>query len=90
MTISIPLTLYRCPLTPYERACLIAHWLQHARPDSCILIPDTNDDVISKGTLFKRVWAERYPQHIEYRPQYNIINIDTTSRVLRFDVQDGV
>jgi NADPH-dependent 2,4-dienoyl-CoA reductase/sulfur reductase-like enzyme len=90
VAISIPLAPYRCPPAPYERACLIAHWLQRAKPDSRVLILDANDDVTSKGALFKRVWAERYPQHIEYRPQYNAVDIDATGRVLKFDVQDDV
>lgn len=90
VAISIPLAPYRCPPAPYERACLIANWLQRAKPDSRVLILDANDDVTSKGALFKRVWAERYPRHIEYRPQYNAVDIDATGRVLKFDVQDDV
>ncbi|BCL85099.1 cytochrome c [Ralstonia solanacearum] len=90
VAISIPLAPYRCPPAPYERACLIAHWLQRARPASRVLILDANDDVTSKGALFKRVWAQRYPDHIEYRPQYNAVDIDAAGRVLKFDVQDDV
>lgn len=90
VAISIPLAPYRCPPAPYERACLVAHWLQHARPASRVLILDANDDVTSKGALFKRVWAQRYPDHIEYRPQYNAVDIDAAGRVLKFDVQDDV
>ncbi|QCX50038.1 NAD(P)/FAD-dependent oxidoreductase [Ralstonia pseudosolanacearum] len=90
VAISIPLAPYRCPPAPYERACLIAYWLQRARPASRVLILDANDDVTSKGALFKRVWAQRYPDHIEYRPQYNAVDIDTAGRVLKFDVQDDV
>ncbi len=90
VAISIPLAPYRCPPAPYERACLIAHWLQRARPASRVLILDANDDVISKGALFKRVWAQRYPNHIEYRPQYNAVDIAAAGRVLKFDVQDDI
>ena len=90
VAISIPLAPYRCPPAPYERACLVANWLQRAKPDSRVLILDANDDVTSEGALFKRVWAERYPNHIEYRPQYNAVDIDPTGHVLKFDVQDDV
>ncbi|WP_043945920.1 FCSD flavin-binding domain-containing protein, partial [Ralstonia solanacearum] len=78
------------PPAPYERACLIAHWLQRARPASRVLILDANDDVTSKGALFKRVWAQRYPNHIEYRPQYNAVDLGAAGRVLKFDVQDDI
>ncbi|CCF97772.1 MULTISPECIES: NAD(P)/FAD-dependent oxidoreductase [Ralstonia solanacearum species complex] len=90
VAISIPLAPYRCPPAPYERACLIAHWLQRARPASRVLILDANDDVTSKGALFKRVWAQRYPNHIEYRPQYNAVDLGAAGRVLKFDVQDDI
>nr|MBP8019047.1 NAD(P)/FAD-dependent oxidoreductase [Hylemonella sp.] len=58
--ISIPLAPYRCPPGPYERACQVAHYFSKAKPKSKVLILDANDDVTSKGPLFKKAWAERY------------------------------
>ena len=58
--LSIPLAPYRCPPGPYERACQVAHYFSKAKPKSKVLILDANDDVTSKGPLFKKAWAERY------------------------------
>jgi sulfide dehydrogenase [flavocytochrome c] flavoprotein subunit len=60
---------YRCPPGPYERACQIASYFSKAKPKSKVLILDGNDDVTSKGPLFKKAWAERYKGIVEYRPE---------------------
>lgn len=66
--LSIPLAPYRCPPGPYERACQVAHYFSQAKPRSKVLIFDANEDVTSKGALFKKAWAERYKNIIDYRP----------------------
>ncbi|MGO4329673.1 FCSD flavin-binding domain-containing protein [Cupriavidus sp. 2TAF22] len=86
--ITIPLAPYRCPPGPYERACLAADYLLRAKPRSKVLILDANPDVTSKGALFKQVWATRYKNMIEYRPQYDTVDVDPATGTLKFDVQD--
>ena len=73
---TIPPAPYRCPPGPYERACQVAHYFSRAKPRSKILILDANDDVVSKGALFKKIWAQRYPGMIDYRPQFVTVRID--------------
>ena len=73
---TIPPAPYRCPPGPYERACQVAHYFSRSKPRSKILILDANDDVVSKGALFKRIWAERYPGMIDYRPQFVAVRVD--------------
>jgi sulfide dehydrogenase [flavocytochrome c] flavoprotein subunit len=73
---TIPPQPYRCPPGPYERACQVAHYFSKAKPRSKVLILDANDDVVSKGALFKRVWAERYPGMVEYRPAFKTVDVD--------------
>ena len=51
--ISIPGAPYRCPPGPYERASLVANYFKTAKPRSKVLILDANEDVTSKGALFK-------------------------------------
>jgi sulfide dehydrogenase [flavocytochrome c] flavoprotein subunit len=58
---TIPPAPYRCPPGPYERASQIAFYFSRHKPKSKVLILDANDDVVSKGPLFKKVWKERYP-----------------------------
>ena len=88
--ISIPLAPYRCPPGPYERACLVAHYFSQAKPKSKVLILDGNDDVTSKGPLFKKAWADRYKGIIEYRPKHSTVDVDTATNTLKFDFNDDV
>ena len=63
---TIPPAPYRCPPGPYERACQVAHYFRQRKPKSKVLLLDANDDVVSKGALFKKVWKERYSGIVEY------------------------
>lgn len=88
--LSIPLAPYRCPPGPYERACQVASYFKVAKPKSKVLILDANDDVTSKGALFKKAWAERYAGIVEYRNKHNAVDVDAATRTVKFDVQDDV
>ncbi len=88
--IAIPEAPYRCPPGPYERASVIAGYFKAQKPRSKVLILDANQDVISKGPLFKRVWNEQYKGIIEYRPQHKATAVDAKAGVIKFDVQDDV
>ncbi|MBK6614219.1 NAD(P)/FAD-dependent oxidoreductase [Ottowia sp.] len=88
--ITIPLAPYRCPPGPYERACQVAHYFSKAKPKSKVLVLDANDDVTSKGPLFKKAWADRYKGIIEYRPKHNTVDVDAATGTLKFDFNDDV
>lgn len=88
--LSIPMAPYRCPPGPYERVCQVANYLKKHKPKSKVLVLDANQDVTSKGKLFKEAWAKMYPGIIEYRPQHNVTAVDAKTRTLKFDVQDDI
>jgi sulfide dehydrogenase [flavocytochrome c] flavoprotein chain len=88
--LSIPLAPYRCPPGPYERACQVAHYFSKAKPKSKVLILDANDDVTSKGPLFKKAWAERYKGIVEYRPKHAVVDVDAATNTLKFEFNDDV
>ena len=88
--ITIPLAPYRCPPGPYERACQVAHYFSKAKPKSKVLILDENDDVTSKGPLFKKAWAERYKGIVEYRSKHKVVDVDATTNTLKFDFNDDL
>ena len=87
---AIPLAPYRCPPGPYERASLVAHYFSKAKPKSKVLILDANDDVTSKGPLFKKAWAERYKGILEYRSKHALQDVDTATNTLKFEFNDTV
>jgi sulfide dehydrogenase [flavocytochrome c] flavoprotein subunit len=87
---TIPPAPYRCPPGPYERASQIAFYFSRAKPKSKVLILDANDDVVSKGPLFKKVWKERYGGIIEYRPSFRATDVDASSRTVVTELGDKV
>jgi NADPH-dependent 2,4-dienoyl-CoA reductase/sulfur reductase-like enzyme len=88
--ITIPLAPYRCPPGPYERACQVAAYFSMAKPKSKVLILDANDDVTSKGALFKKAWAERYKGMVDYLPKHNVIDVDVATNTLKFEFNDDI
>jgi len=88
--LSIPLAPYRCPPGPYERACQIASYFSRAKPKSKVLILDANDDVTSKGPLFKKAWSERYKGMVEYRPKHSVVDVDSSTNTLHFEFNDSL
>lgn len=88
--ITIPEQPFRCPPGPYERACQVAWYFKNAKPRSKVLVLDANPDVVSKGALFKRVWAEQYRGIVEYRPQHKATAIDARAGLVKFEVQEDV
>ena len=90
VAISIPTAPYRCPPGPYERACQIANYFKTAKPRSKVLVLDANDDVTSKGPLFKKAWADRYAGIIDYRPKHTVVDVDAATNTLKFEFNDDV
>ena len=88
--LTIPEAPYRCPPGPYERACQVASYFKAAKPRSKVLVLDANQDVTSKGPLFKKVWAEQYAGIIEYRPQHKAVGVDEKTGTIQFEINDDV
>ena len=84
--LSIPKAPYRCPPGPYERACLVANYLQKTKPKSKVLVLDANEEITSKKGLFTQAF-EKYKGILEYRPSSELREVDAASRtaVLEFD-----
>jgi len=56
---TVPADPYRCPPGPYERASLIAAYLQEHKPKSKVIILDAKDK-FSKQELFVQGWKQLY------------------------------
>ena len=86
--LSIPKAPYRCPPGPYERASQIAHYFKTQKPRSKIIVLDANDQIISKGKLFSAVWQSDYKDIIEYRPGWNVTEVDAANRTVTSEIGD--
>lgn len=59
---------FRCPPGPYERVCMIAHYLKANKPKSKIIVLDAKNK-FSKQALFQEAWARYYDGMIEWLPK---------------------
>jgi sulfide dehydrogenase [flavocytochrome c] flavoprotein subunit len=72
VVVCAPPTPFRCPPGPYERASLIAHYLQKNKPKSKVIILD-HSSKFSKQGLFIQAWKALYGYEtdkalIEWKP----------------------
>jgi len=88
--LSIPLAPYRCPPGPYERACMVASYFKAHKPKSKVIVLDANDDVISKGPLFKKAWNEHYKGILEYRNKSKVVDVDAATNTAKLEFGDDV
>ncbi|GGY92912.1 FCSD flavin-binding domain-containing protein [Pseudoduganella plicata] len=88
--LSVPLAPYRCPPGPYERACQVAFYFSRHKPRSKVLLLDANDDVVSKGPLFRRIWKEHYAGIIEYRPGFKTVDVDAGTKTAISELGEAV
>ena len=70
---SVPMSPYRCPPGPYERACMVASYFKRAKPKSKVIVLDGNPDIASKKGLFLAAWKKHFGygtdnSMIDYRP----------------------
>jgi NADPH-dependent 2,4-dienoyl-CoA reductase/sulfur reductase-like enzyme len=65
VAVSVPFGLMRCPPGPYERAGVIAAWLQRHRKRCKVLLFDSNNH-FPKQDAFTAAWDELYPGMIEW------------------------
>lgn len=83
----IPKVPYRCPPGPYERASLIAYFLQVRNPKGKLLVFDSNPEIQAKKGLFEAVWKNKYGGLLEYVPNAEVDGVDANTRTIDLKVQ---
>ena len=89
VVISVPESPYRCPPGPYERASLIADYLNREKPRSKVLVLDAKDG-FSKQSLFREGWDRLYPGVIEwvgFSSGGNVVAVDPGAMEVRTDFE---
>ena len=89
VAISVPAGPMRCPPGPFERASLIAAFLQRAKPRSKVLIFDSNNH-FPRQDAFNDAWQSLYPRMIEWIPVVDggaVVRVATQGKKLLYTSQ---
>jgi NADPH-dependent 2,4-dienoyl-CoA reductase/sulfur reductase-like enzyme len=84
VVMSSPPNPYRCPPGPYERACMIAHFLKTAKPKAKLILFDAKK-TFSKQAVFEEAFDEYYKDIIEI----NLTNEIDDYSVVKVNAQTG-
>ncbi len=87
VAISVADNPLRCPVAPYERASLIAHYLKAKKPKSKVIVLDAKES-FTKQRLFQEGWARLYPGMLEWVPLSrggNVVSVDAKRGILETD-----
>src|SRR4029077_9230611 len=83
----LPNNPYRCPPAPYERACMIAHYLKTKKPKSKLVILDSKRS-FAKQELFIEAFERHYKSIIELNlsteiDDFSISSVDAKGKEVR-------
>ena len=84
VVMAVPANPYRCPPGPYERACMIGHFLKTRKPKSKLIIFDAKK-TFSKQPVFEEAFNEYYKGVIEL----NLTNEIDDFAVVKVDPSTG-
>ncbi|MBS0233650.1 MAG: NAD(P)/FAD-dependent oxidoreductase [Proteobacteria bacterium] len=85
VVMAVPQNPYRCPPGPYERACMIAHFLKTKKPKARLVLFDAKK-TYSKQAVFEEAFAEYYKDIVEI----NLTNEIDDFSVIKVDAKTGV
>ena len=86
--ITVPLSPYRCPPGPYERASLIASFIKKKGIKAKVIVLDANQKVVSKGALFKEAWNSLYQNILFYNADSQVRSINPEKKIISTDFDE--
>lgn len=84
LVMTLPPMPYRCPPSPYERACMIGWMLKSRKIKGRLIVLDPNANSLGFGQIF----SELYPQQIVYLPHARVKSVDPFNKTIATDLAD--
>jgi NADPH-dependent 2,4-dienoyl-CoA reductase/sulfur reductase-like enzyme len=81
LVMTVPPAPLRCPPAPYERAMLIGWWLKTRGIKGKLIVLDAGGGM----PRFTRLFGERYPGQIEFRPYSTVRSVDPFAQQISTD-----
>ncbi len=88
IVLSVPPVPYRCPIAPYERAALIAQWMDRRAMPGKVILLDQNPAIPIGGPTIETAFRELYPARLEHHKGVKIVHIDAEKK--RIETDKGV
>ncbi len=82
---TIPKAPYRCPPGSYERACIVADYLHRNKSNSKVIVLDANAGITAEKHTFQHAFDVTYADILEYKPNINVLSVDSNQRALHTD-----
>lgn len=84
LVMTLPPMPYRCPPSPYERACMIGWLLKSRKIKGKLIVLDPNPSFLG----FSRIFAELYQDQIVYLPHARVKSVDPFNKTVSTDLAD--
>lgn len=75
---------YRCPPAPYERASMVANYMNNEEIEGKVIILDTRGGKFAKGKAFKESWEDLYKDRVVYVGRSEIVDVDPLKKVITY------
>ena len=84
VVMAVPANPYRCPPGPYERACMIGHFLKTKKPKSKLVIFDAKK-TFSKQPAFEEAFAKYYDGIVDLNltneiDDFQVVRVDSATK----------
>lgn len=86
--ITKPAGKYRCPPAPFERASMIAAYMEKEGIEGKVIVLNVNNK-IAKGAAFKESWKEINKGRVEHHDNCKITDIDPDKRTVTYTQMVG-
>lgn len=81
--ITVPPSPFRCPIGPYERACLVADYLKrNGKSGSKVVMLDANASIVAEVATFTKAFNQTFAGIIDYRPGVQVLSVDSNRRII--------
>lgn len=88
VVITVPSGKYRCPPAPYERACMVAHYMNQEEIEGKVIILDAALKPRAKAAAFEEAFNDLYKDRIEFVGGTTIDDVDLEAKKIMYTRED--
>lgn len=86
--ITVPFGKYRCPPAPYERACMVAHYMDKEGIEGKVVILDAAKKPRAKAAAFNEAFNDLYKDRIVFVGETKIKDVNLDKKEITYTTED--